>query len=146
MMRTQLERESKEQKLAAHILIIEDNEMSLVLADHLLRQSGYATSCATDGESGVRLALMNAANLILCDLDLPAMDGPPLANALRANDAWQRVPIVAFTAASLSDEQRRALTASFDGCIEKPIDPPSFTTTVAQYLPVDLRASDRAGP
>src|ERR1044072_6455450 len=100
--------------------------MSLVLAEHLLRQSGYATSCATDGESGVQLALANAANLMLCDLDLPAWDGPQLATAMRTNVAWRPVPILGLTAASLSDDERRALTANFDGCIEKPIDPPSF--------------------
>ena len=136
----------EERTLAAHILIIEDNEMSLALAEYLLRQSGYATSSATDGESGVRLALANEAQLILCDLDLPVLDGPQLASALRANDAWRPVPILAFTATSLSDERRRTLTANFDGCIEKPIDPPSFTKTVAQYLPADLRAVNRAGP
>ena len=42
--------------VAAHILIIEDNEMSFVLADYLLRQAGYSTSRARDGASGVSAA------------------------------------------------------------------------------------------
>lgn len=127
--------------MSAHILIIEDNEMSLALADYLLRQSGYTISSATDGGSGVRLALENQAHLILCDLDLPVIDGPQVVSSLRANDGWRKVPVLAFTAASMTDEQRQALAADFDGCITKPIDPASFAATVGNHLTPELRAS-----
>lgn len=129
--------------MSAHILIIEDNEMSLALADYLLRQSGYTISTATDGGSGVRLALENHANLILCDLDLPVMDGPQVASALRTNDSWRKVPILAFTAASMSEEQRQVLAADFDGCIAKPIDPAAFAATVGNHLTSETRVTDR---
>jgi CheY-like chemotaxis protein len=126
--------------MSAHILIIEDNEMSLALAEYLLRQSGYTISSATDGDSGVRIALENQAHLILCDLDLPVIDGPQVVTTLRTHDAWRRVPILAFTAASLSEERRRALTADFDGYISKPIDPASFSKTVGRHLAPELGA------
>jgi two-component system cell cycle response regulator len=129
--------------MSAHILIIEDNEMSLALADHLLRQSGYTITSATDGGSGVRLALENEAHLILCDLDLPVIDGPEVVNALRTNERWRKVPILAFTAASMSDEQRRMLAADFDGCIAKPIDPASFADAIGHHLAPELRVTDR---
>jgi CheY-like chemotaxis protein len=127
--------------MSAHILIIEDNEMSLALAEYLLRQSGYITSSATDGDSGVRMALENQAHLILCDLDLPVLDGPEVVAALRTHDDWRKVPILAFTAATLSEERRRALTTDFDGYISKPIDPASFSATVGHHLAPELRAS-----
>lgn len=127
--------------MSAHILIIEDNEMSLALAEYLLRQSGYTTSSATDGDSGVRLALQNQAHLILCDLDLPVIDGHEVVSTLRTHREWRKVPILAFTATSISDEQRRALAADFDGCIDKPINPASFTATVGRHLAPELRAT-----
>lgn len=127
--------------MPAHILIIEDNEMSLALADYLLRQSGYTIISATDGGNGVRLALENKAHLILCDLDLPVIDGPNVVSTLRANESWRKVPILAFTAASMSDEQRRTLAADFDGCILKPIDPASFAASIGRHLASDLRAA-----
>ena len=127
--------------MPAHILIIEDNEMSLALAEYLLRQSGYTISSATDGDSGVRMALENQAHLILCDLDLPVIDGPQVVTTLRSQDAWRKVPILAFTAATLSEERRRALTTDFDGYISKPIDPVSFSATVGRHLAPELRPS-----
>jgi two-component system, cell cycle response regulator len=126
--------------MPAHILIIEDNEMSLALADYLLRQSGYTISSATDGGNGVRLAQQNEANLILCDLDLPVIDGPQVVSTLRADHAWRKVPILAFTAASMTEEEQRTLAADFDGCIAKPIDPASFAVTVGRHLAPELRA------
>jgi two-component system, cell cycle response regulator len=127
--------------MSAHILIIEDNEMSLALAEYLLRESGYTTSSATDGDSGVRMALENQAHLILCDLDLPVIDGPQVVTTLRAHDGWRKVPILAFTATTLGEERRRTLTADFDGYICKPIDPASFSATIGHHLSPELRAS-----
>lgn len=127
--------------MPAHILIIEDNEMSLALAEYLLRQSGYSIASAADGASGVRLALQNQADLILCDLDLPVLDGPQVVSALRAERAWRQVPILAFTAASPSDPQRRSLV-DFDGCVAKPIEPASFAASVGGYLAPELRTSN----
>lgn len=126
--------------MSAHILIIEDNEMSLALAEYVLRQAGYVVSSATDGESGMRRALENVANMILCDLDLPVIEGPQLVQELRANSGWRKVPVLAFTASSMSDAQRRTLV-DFDGYIVKPVDPTSFAATIGQYLTPELRAS-----
>ena len=120
--------------MSAHILIIEDNEMSLALAEYLLRDAGYTVSSATDGGNGMRLALQNTAQLILCDLDLPVIEGPQLVQALRASTEWRKVPVLAFTAASMNQEQRQALAADFDGYIVKPIDPASFAATLGQHL------------
>lgn len=130
--------------MSAHILIIEDNEMSLALAEYLLRQSGHTVSSATDGDSGVRLALQNQADLILCDLDLPVTDGPQVVSTLQANAAWRRVPILAFTAATIGDEDKRKLTADFDGCISKPVDPASFAAMIEHHLAPEP-VMDRAG-
>lgn len=119
--------------MSAHILIIEDNEMSLALAEYLLRAAGYTVSSATDGESGMQKALANTAQLILCDLDLPVIEGLELVQALRANGDWRRVPVLAFTAAT-TEGRLRALAADFDGYVVKPVDPASFAVTVGQHL------------
>ena len=126
--------------MSAHILIIEDNEMSLALAEYLLRAAGYTVTSATDGESGLRLALQNTSHLILCDLDLPVIEGPQLVQALRANSDWRKVPVLAFTAAS-SEQQLRTLAADLDGYIVKPVAPASFAATIGQHLAPDPHVS-----
>jgi CheY-like chemotaxis protein len=127
--------------VAAHILIVEDNEMSFALADYLLRQAGYRTQRATDGEMAVRVAAENGSDLILCDLDLPVMDGYQVAAALRAMPVWRAVPLIAFTADSSGGDQAKLHAAGFAGYIRKPPDPRTFSANVAQYVPPGLRAS-----
>jgi two-component system cell cycle response regulator len=129
--------------MAAHILIIEDNEMSFVLADYLLRQAGYSTSRALDGEAGVQAALQNVADLILCDLDLPVMDGYQVASALCRDTSWRRVPLLAFTGDSPGNEHSEVLAraAGFQGFIFKPVDARTFCATIGQHVAPGLRAN-----
>jgi two-component system, cell cycle response regulator DivK len=127
--------------MTAHILIIEDNDMSFVLADYLLRQSGYSTSRAHDGEAGLQAALQNAADLILCDLDLPVMDGYQVAGALRQASDWRAVPLLAFTGDSPgAHSESLARAAGFEGFIFKPVDARTFSATIAQHVAPGLRA------
>jgi two-component system cell cycle response regulator DivK len=128
--------------IAAHILIIEDNDMSYVLADYLLRQAGYSTARAHDGQAGVQAALQNVADLILCDLDLPVMDGYQVAGALRNAASWRPVPLLAFTGDSPGDAHSEALAraAGFQGFIFKPVDARTFSATIAQHVASALRA------
>jgi len=128
---------------AAHILIIEDNDMSFVLADYLLRQAGYSTARALNGEAGVQAALQNVADLILCDLDLPLMDGYQVANALCRDTSWRRVPLLAFTGDSPGNEHSESLAraAGFQGFIFKPVDARTFSATIAQHMAPGLRAN-----
>jgi two-component system cell cycle response regulator len=127
--------------LSPQILIIEDNDMSFVLAEYLLRQKGYTCIRAADGPTGLRLATDNTADLILCDLDLPEMDGYEIARTLRADASWRVVPLLAFTASSAGDPQAEVLAAGFVGYIAKPVDPRTFTATIASYLASTAHAS-----
>ena len=126
--------------MAAHILIIEDNDMSFVLADYLLRQKGYSTTRAVDGRAGVQAALENPVDLILCDLDLPVMDGYEVIRALRANSAWRPVPVLAFTGDSPGKDHSSVLAAGFAAYVFKPPDPQTFVATIAQYIAPQERA------
>jgi two-component system cell cycle response regulator DivK len=128
--------------MAAHILIIEDNDMSFVLADYLLRQAGYSTSRASDGQTGVQAALRNDADLILCDLDLPVMDGYQVAGTLHSDASWRRVPLLAFTGDSPGNPQAESLAraAGFEGFIFKPVDARTFSATIAKHVESGQRA------
>lgn len=126
--------------MTARILIIEDNDMSFVLADYLLRQKGYTTMRASDGSAGVQAALENPVDLILCDLDLPLMDGYEVIGALRSDSAWRPVPVLAFTADSPGKDHSAVLAAGFTAYVFKPPDPRTFASTIAQYIAPQERA------
>ena len=68
--------------MSARILIIEDNPTNMELMVYLLRAFGYTPLSASDGEEGVATARREKPDLIICDVQLPGMDGYAVAAAL----------------------------------------------------------------
>ncbi len=108
------------------ILLIEDNEQNRYLATFLLDKHGYKVVSAVDGRSGIELAGTLMPDLILLDIQLPAMDGYEVARALRGIAALHAVPIIAVTSYAMVGDREKALAAGCNGYIEKPIDPETF--------------------
>jgi CheY-like chemotaxis protein len=116
------------------ILIIEDNEKNLYLATFILENSGYRIIQARSGEQGIKLAESVKPDLILLDIQLPVMDGYTVARELKKNPALAGIPIVAVTSYAMMGDRERGIAAGCIGYIEKPIDPETFASEVAQYL------------
>lgn len=123
------------------ILVVEDDAPSLELALFLLDSAGYATLSASDGGTGLQLALTAAPDMVLCDVQMPVLSGYALVHQLRENPQWRRVPVVAISAFSMRGDRERALQAGFDGYLSKPIVPGSFVREVESYLEPRLRLS-----
>ena len=130
--------------MSARILIIEDNEANRELASFLLSSAGHTVLTANDGGAGVRVALAERLDLVLCDLHLPVMDGFEVLGSLKHESTWHRVPVVALTASSMVGDREMTLAAGFEGYMSKPITPETFVQEVEAFLPVALRASARA--
>ena len=126
----------------ARILIIEDDPASLEVARYLLNYAGHLTISASDGGQGAELAVDQGPDLILCDLQLPVMDGYHVLSQLREDPRWRRVPLIAVTASSMIGDREKVLAAGFDGYISKPIVPETFVADVESFLP-RTGASDR---
>jgi len=90
--------------------------------------------CAEDGVQGLLAAQQQAPDLVLCDLQLPGLDGYQVLQALRSEPNTARLPVVAVTAFSMPDDRRRIGSAGFDGYISKPIEPDAFLLQVASFL------------
>lgn len=122
------------------ILIIEDDDASRELVKYLLEMTGYATLDADNGRTGVELALAASPDLILCDLQMPVMNGYEVARHLHSTPHWHPVPLIAVTAFSMLGDREAALAAGFDDHITKPITPETFVAQVEAFLAVELRA------
>lgn len=119
----------------ARILVIEDNPINLELMTYLLRAWGHEPVAAVDGETGVARALGDRPELIVCDIQLPGIDGYEVARRLKAEPAMAGVPLIAVTAYAMVGDRDRALRAGFDGHFAKPIDPAALMTELSRFLP-----------
>jgi len=130
--------------VAARILVVEDNAANLELMTYLLDARGYATMVAADGDEGLRIALRENPDLILCDVQMPVLDGYAFAMRAKADPTLRRIPLVAVTALAMAGDEEKARSAGFDGYLRKPIDPEVFSEHVGSYLPETLRRAARA--
>jgi len=131
-------------RIAARILVVEDNATNLELMVYLLDASGYSTLMAADGDEGLRTALREKPDLILCDVQMPVMDGYAFALLAKADPDLRGIPLVAVTALAMTGDENKALANGFDGYLRKPIDPEVFSVQVGSYLPEALRQAARA--
>lgn len=127
--------------MPAHILIIEDDSASRELVKFLLEASGYTVLTAEDGRAGLRTALAAHPDLVLCDLQMPVMNGFEMMQRLREHPGWHHVPMIAVTAFSMAGDREAAIAAGFDDHITKPIAPETFIGQIESFLPPALRVS-----
>jgi len=122
--------------MTARILVIEDNPANLELMTYLLRAHSYEPLCASNGEKGLALAQSTNPEIVVCDIQLPNMDGFEVVRRLKSDPATRSIPVVAVTAFAMVGDRDRALAAGFDGYIGKPIVPESFVQQIEQFLGV----------
>lgn len=125
--------------MKATILVIEDDEPSRMLVTYLLESAGYRVLVAENGALGLGRALAEGPDLILCDLQMPVMNGYEVAQALRSNNEWRVVPLVAVTAFSMPGDREKALEVGFDEHMPKPITPETFVQQVEAFLSASFR-------
>jgi CheY-like chemotaxis protein len=130
--------------MAARILVIEDNAANLELVRYLLASSGHAVLMALDGAQGVAVARKERPDLIVCDLQMPKVDGYEVLAQLRGNPDTAASVIVAVTAFSMPRDRDKVLTAGFDGYLSKPIEPETFVADIEAFLPAELRSAKPA--
>lgn len=124
----------------ARILVIEDNTANLELARYLLEQlGGHRVLVATDGRLGVAVALRERPDLIICDLQMPVLDGYGVLEQLRLDAACAQTPIVAVTAFSMPGDEQKVRGAGFNGYFSKPIDPETFVKQIEAFLSPPLQ-------
>lgn len=108
--------------MTSKVLIVDDNEINLLVAERMVAALGCATMCALTGREAIALHRQERPDLVLIDLSMPDMDGFEAASEimrLQDGDAF-RAPIIAMTAHPAPTHRKRCLDAGFSGFLEKP--------------------------
>lgn len=116
------------------ILIVEDNEDSRELVVKVLRNKGFDTVEAADGEEAIDKAIKEKPELILLDISIPKMDGYEVARRLKSLEEFSETPIVALTAHAMKGDREKVIAAGFEGYISKPINVRELPEQVRSYL------------
>ena len=103
-----------------NILVIEDNKNMRKLICATLKQNGYSTFEAEDGEVGLDVLDTTHIDLIICDIMMPNMDGYEFTETLR--DGHCEIPIIIVTAKEQLEDKKKGFSIGADDYMVKPID------------------------
>jgi CheY-like chemotaxis protein len=87
------------QRRPGRIIVIDDDSVMRDLLDMHLRNAGYEVFCAADAVDGGHLVIRTLPDLIICDVQMPYLNGYDFVAALRTHDGTRDIPIVFLTAA-----------------------------------------------
>ncbi len=123
------------------ILVVEDET---AVRDNVLRfleLEGYLATGAEDGPSGVAAALRSPPDLVLCDLNMPGMDGFGVLAQLRADPRTAGVPFVFLTASAEIEDAKTGYRLGADEYVTKPFSMPVLAAIIRQRLDARGKAS-----
>lgn len=103
-----------------NILVIEDNKNMRKLICATLKQNGYSTFEAEDGEVGLDVLDTTHIDLIICDIMMPNMDGYEFTETLREGHC--EIPIIIVTAKEQLEDKKKGFSIGADDYMVKPID------------------------
>lgn len=102
------------------ILIIDDDSLVRESLQDVLELYGFRTLTASNGRVGLELAMQSQPDLILCDVQMPEMDGYTVLQTLRQTPAVQTIPFVFLTAWADRPNQRQGMELGADDYLGKP--------------------------
>ena len=123
---------------AGSILLIEDNRAIAEMVGEFLERRGYVVDYASDGVTGLHLAVSQSFDVIVLDLMLPGMDGLDLCRKLR-QDAKKSTPVLMLTARDTLQDKLTGLDAGADDYLVKPFEIRELEARVRALIRRDRR-------
>lgn len=120
------------------VLLVEDNRGIAEMVGEFLERRGFSVDFASDGVTGLHLAVTNSYDVIVLDLMLPGMDGIEVCRKLR-HDAKRSTPVLMLTARDTLDDKLVGLDAGADDYLVKPFEIRELEARVRALIRRDRR-------
>ena len=121
-----------------HLLLVEDNELNAEIAQTLLKDRGFQTDLAVNGQQALDLFKENPPetfDAILMDIMMPVMDGISAARAIRSLDRSdaKKIPIIAMTANTFDEDVEQCINAGMNAHLSKPLQIEQLMAALGKY-------------
>ena len=142
--RTEAEEKTETSIHGLHVLLTEDNELNMEIAEFVLQNEGAVVTKAWNGQKAVDIFRKNRPgefDVILMDIMMPVMNGYEAAKMIRSLDREDAkvIPIIAMTANAFTEDKMRAKEAGMDEHIAKPVDGKLLVKVINELVKRDQR-------
>ena len=142
--RTEAEEKTETSIHGLHVLLTEDNELNMEIAEFVLQNEGAVVTKAWNGQKAVdifRKSRPGEFDAILMDIMMPVMNGYEAAKMIRSLDREDAkvIPIIAMTANAFTEDKMRAKEAGMDEHIAKPVDGKLLVKVINELVKRDQR-------
>lgn len=118
-----------------NILVVEDSPtMRQLISFAMKRIANSRVIEATDGVDALKKLSSDKIDLILCDINMPVMDGLKLVSLVRGNPTFRDIPIIMVTTEGAEEDRKRAIAIGANAYLPKPIQTQELIKMVNTYL------------
>ncbi len=127
------------ESIRPEILLVEDNEVNLKVAEKLIQYIGYPFDFALNGQEALEKVKQRRYRMILMDCQMPVMDGYKCTSKIRDYEqaaGLNRTPIMAMTANAMMGDREKCLDAGMDDYMSKPLNRYILEKTLKKWDPL----------
>jgi two-component system, chemotaxis family, chemotaxis protein CheY len=117
------------------ILIVDDSSMMRLVVSKAAKKMGYGIIEASNGKEGIeQLMLHDDVDLILCDINMPVMNGMEMIEKLKENDDHKFIPVVMLTTESKDELKQKGRDLGVKAWMVKPFNEKTFQKAMMKLL------------
>jgi len=116
------------------VLVIDDTPEVRMIISETLNLFGFSTLAAEDGETGLSMACQEHPDLVICDINMPKVDGYTTLTSLRSNAVTATIPFIFLSGATDKINMRRGMELGADDYLTKPFTPKELLAAVNTRL------------
>ena len=127
--------------MAKTVLIVDDESYIVKSLSFVMKNAGFDTGSASDGEEALKKVDEMVPDLVILDVMMPKLDGFEVCKAIRGNPAWSSIKIIMLTAKGRDSEREKGLALGADDYLTKPFSTRDILKRVQEMMNEERKAS-----
>lgn len=120
--------------MSKQLLVVDDSQTVRTLISFILSSQGFEVDSAINGIDALEKIYKKNYDLIVCDINMPKMDGLTLIKVLRLQDLYRELPIIIVSTEESEEDKQKGMEAGANVYLIKPTDPGKLLGNVHMLL------------
>ncbi|MCD6459822.1 response regulator [bacterium] len=120
--------------MANRILVVDDSQTVRTLLSFILKSNGFDVESAINGVDALEKIYKDEFDLVVCDVNMPKMDGLTLIKVLRLQDIYRELPIIVVSTEESDEDKQKGMEAGANVYLVKPTEPTNLLANISMLI------------